>query len=179
MKRKDTVSDDSFVLGSDNVFADLGLPNPEEHLTKASLAYRLNERIDSLGSSQQEIAGRLEISQPNVSLLRNYKLQGFSVERLLQFLVKLGLQVTISVGEKPTANACLRVVCRVDEYLLPKSSIPKTGTYSAWMLGAEGSSRVGDRTHHTTVPTFSVPPADAESIRVHSSFGLTSGRQLQ
>lgn len=47
----------------------------------------------------------LGINQPKVSALVNYKLEGFSVERLMRFLLKLGHDVEIVVKAKPRYRA--------------------------------------------------------------------------
>jgi len=68
--------------GIGNVFADLGMADAEERQTKLGLAYALNSVIDRARLSQAAAASRLGINQPKVSALRNYKLEGFSVEQL-------------------------------------------------------------------------------------------------
>jgi predicted XRE-type DNA-binding protein len=82
-----------FERSTGNVFADLGLAQPEELKTKLVLAVRLNERIKALHLKQAEIAKRLGIAQPNVSALLNYRLDNFSSEKLLEFFNALGYDV--------------------------------------------------------------------------------------
>ena len=82
-----------FEPSSGNVFADLGLAQPEELKTKLVLAVRLNERIKGLHLKQSEIATRLDIAQPNFSALLNYRLDNFSSEKLLEFFNALGYDV--------------------------------------------------------------------------------------
>jgi predicted XRE-type DNA-binding protein len=90
-------------VGSDNIFADLGLPNPEEHLAEAELASRIAEVIRRRRLTQAAIAEILGIDQPKVSrLLRGY-LTNFSVERLMHLLTRLGRDVEIVV--KPTPRS--------------------------------------------------------------------------
>jgi predicted XRE-type DNA-binding protein len=72
--------------GTGNVFADLGYPDAAERQAKLRLAYALNQLLDQRGLSQVEASGVLGLSQPKVSALRRYKLNGFSVERLLNLL---------------------------------------------------------------------------------------------
>ncbi len=85
---------------SGNVFADLGLPNPEKHLAKVKLAYKINSIIGNL--KQAEAAKRLEIDQPKISALSCGRLDDFSIERLISFLNKLDRDVEIVVKKKPT-----------------------------------------------------------------------------
>jgi predicted XRE-type DNA-binding protein len=85
---------------SGNVFADLGLPNAGERLTKAHLAFAINEIMRTQGLSQVAAARRLNVNQPKISALRNYQLQGFSAERLMNFLTALDRDVEIVIRRK-------------------------------------------------------------------------------
>ncbi|NBV47244.1 MAG: XRE family transcriptional regulator [Planctomycetia bacterium] len=88
-----------FTVGSGNVFRDLGLDSPEEELSKARLAMQIHDRVKALGLNVTKAALRLGIPQPKASrLLRGYA-DGFSTERLLTFLTKLGQDVRIVVSE--------------------------------------------------------------------------------
>ena len=44
--------------GSDNIFRDLGFPNPEEHLAKAHLALAITHAIEAQGLTQAEYCCR-------------------------------------------------------------------------------------------------------------------------
>lgn len=87
--------------GTTNVFADLGFPDAAECRTKTRLASVLNECIRSRRLKQAETAALLGIAQPKVSALKNYRLDGFSVERLMGFLTALDLDVEILVRPRP------------------------------------------------------------------------------
>jgi len=91
-----------YFIGSDNVFADLGLPNPEERLAKAELAFQINRLIKQKKLTQAEAAKLLDIDQPKVSQLSQGKLSGFSLERLFKFLNLLGQAITIKVSKAKT-----------------------------------------------------------------------------
>jgi len=95
--------------GSGNVFADLGYPDAEERQTKLRLAYAINGIIDERGLTQGAAAERLGINQPKVSALRNYKLDGFSVERLMTFLTALDRDVEIIIRRKPRSRTAARI----------------------------------------------------------------------
>ncbi len=82
---------------SGNVFADLGLAVSVESDTKIRLAVAINRMLVARHLSQAEAANRLCINQPKVSALKNYKLEGFSVERLMRFLTALGSDVEIRI----------------------------------------------------------------------------------
>ncbi len=86
--------------GSGNVFADMGLPNPEEKLLKARLASLIYDTIEIRGWTQEHAAGLLGITQPDISNICRGRLKNFSVERLLHFLSKLDQRVTITVQDE-------------------------------------------------------------------------------
>lgn len=88
-------------ISSGNVFADLGLPNPEERLVKAELASLIGSAIKQKKLTQIEAAELLGIDQPKVSALTRGRLSGFFTARLLRFLNALGNDVEIVVKPKP------------------------------------------------------------------------------
>lgn len=90
---------------SGNVFADIGLPDAVELDTKLRLGVALIETIKRGKMNQAAVAERLGITQPKVSALLHYKLEGFSVERLMQFLVALDRDVEIVVRKKPRSRS--------------------------------------------------------------------------
>jgi predicted XRE-type DNA-binding protein len=80
---------------SGNVFADLGLPNAEELQTKVRLAVWLNKILEQRKLTQAEAARVLGVNQPKVSALKGYKLEGFSVERLMRFALEHDVVIEI------------------------------------------------------------------------------------
>ena len=98
--------------GSNNVFADLALPDAEEMLAKAELARQIITVIGKRRLTQVRAAELLGIDQPKISALVRGKLAGFSLERLIHFLNLLGRDVQIVVKAKPRnrQSAGLRVV---------------------------------------------------------------------
>lgn len=102
------MTDTHIERGSGNVFADLGLAEPAERQTKTRLAVALNRIVKDRGLRQAEAARLLGIPQPKVSALVNYRLDGFSVEKLMEFIVALGRDVEIIV--RPTRGEVGRVV---------------------------------------------------------------------
>jgi predicted XRE-type DNA-binding protein len=95
--------------GTGNVFADLGYPDAAERQAKLRLAYALNQLLDQRGLSQVEAAGVLGLSQPKVSALRRYKLNGFSVERLMNLLTALDQDIEIVIRQKPRSRRAARI----------------------------------------------------------------------
>ena len=88
---------------SGNVFADLGLPNPEQELLKAELTLQIYKVLETRKLTQTQAGKLLGIPQPHVSDLLNGRARAFSAERLLDFLAALGHDVEIRV--KPTGKA--------------------------------------------------------------------------
>ena len=97
------------VQGSGNVFADLGLPNAEEKQTKVRLAVAINHILQNQELSQV-VARRLKINQPKMPALSNYRLDGFSVERLMNFLIALDRDVEIVIRRKPTSRKAATIL---------------------------------------------------------------------
>ena len=96
--RKKRVGSIKYTESSGNVFADLGLPHPEEALAKSEIAGKIQDIIKEKKLSQAQAAQILAISQPKVSLLLRGFLANFSLERLLRFLNDLGQDVYISIS---------------------------------------------------------------------------------
>ena len=85
--------------GSDNVFTDLGQPDPDAHLLKAELVTRIDEIIRRRGLKQVEAAKLLGLSQPDVSRLLRGSFREYSIERLLRLLTALGRDVQIVIRQ--------------------------------------------------------------------------------
>ena len=98
-----------YVVSSGNVFADLGLPNPEEALAKAELANKISVLIQERKLTQAKAAKLLGIDQPKVSMLLRGRLTGFSLERLMRFLLLLGQDIKITVQACPRSRSRARV----------------------------------------------------------------------
>src|ERR1035438_1821613 len=92
-KRKALESEPS----SGNVFADLGLPDAGEHMIKAGLVLKIDRTIRQRRLTQAAAAQFMGIDQPKVSAMLAGRFRGYSVERLMRFLVALGHDVEIVV----------------------------------------------------------------------------------
>lgn len=90
--------------GSGNVLVDLGLSDAAELTTKVQLAVAINQQIEARRLSQIAVAEVLCVNQPKVSALQNYKLDGFSVERLMTFLTGLGSDIEIRIRKPKRAS---------------------------------------------------------------------------
>lgn len=94
---------------SGNVFADMGLAEPEEELTKAQLATHIRQVIKQNRLTQMTAGTLMGIDQPKVSALINGRLANFSSERLMRLLTALGQDVEIMVKAKPRNRAHGRI----------------------------------------------------------------------
>jgi predicted XRE-type DNA-binding protein len=93
-----------YVEGSGNIFADLGVANPEEAQAKADLVDRIVDIIHERKLTQVQAGKLLGVDQPKVSALMRGRLTDFSIERLLRFLLLLGQDVHIAVTARPPSS---------------------------------------------------------------------------
>ena len=89
--------------GSGNVFEDLGFIDAAEHQAKADLALQIIQVIEKRGLTQKEASKLIGAAQPDISKLKSGHLKGFTLDRLLSFLLKLDRNVQIHVI-KPTSK---------------------------------------------------------------------------
>jgi predicted XRE-type DNA-binding protein len=95
---------ESITRGSANLFADLGFADADERQTKVRLAYAINTIVASRRLTQAAAAAVLGMNQPKISALANYRLDGFSVERLMTFLTALDRDVEIVIRKRPKSR---------------------------------------------------------------------------
>ena len=109
MAKPSVERNERIVRCSGNIFADLGFRDAGERQTKVRLAVTINDIIERRGFTQEQAAEQLGINQPKVSALSKYRLDGFSVERLIRFLTSLNQDVEIVIRNKPRARRTGRV----------------------------------------------------------------------
>ena len=90
-------------IGSDNVFADLGLPNAEKLKIKSDLVIQIKKAIHKLGITQEQAAKRMGITQPKVSAMLRGGFNNLSERKLMDCLNRLGYDIEIKI--KPAAQA--------------------------------------------------------------------------
>ena len=90
------MNDEGYTISSDNVFADAGLPDAEVRLVRAELLIYIISEITRRKLTQRQAASLLGIPKPHVSYLLQARLSCFSLERLLQMMARLGMDVAIS-----------------------------------------------------------------------------------
>ena len=84
--------------GSNDVVGNLGLGDIQMASARTTLARKLNDLLAEMNLSQTEAAELLGIPQPKISAIRNYRLEGISLERLMEALTALGQRVEIKVS---------------------------------------------------------------------------------
>lgn len=95
---------DTVEIGTGEVFKDLGLEDAQERRLRTQLVMRVNDLLAARKLSQSAAARILDIAQPHVSELHNYKLRRFSSGRLLHFITRLDQNVEIII--RPKASTC-------------------------------------------------------------------------
>jgi predicted XRE-type DNA-binding protein len=95
-----------------NIFADLGMPHPEQEQLKAHLTLQIYQTIKERGLTQTQAAAILGLKQPHVSLLMRNRSGTFSVGKLMELLTKLDQDVQITVRPKRSRQAEVSFVAR-------------------------------------------------------------------
>ncbi len=97
----DLADDFELVHGTGNVFADLGLPNPEMEQLRALLAAEIVITLDGEKISVREAHRRTGIAAADFSRIRQAKLSRFTIDRLMTILDRLDRQVRVEVSVLP------------------------------------------------------------------------------
>jgi predicted XRE-type DNA-binding protein len=104
MRRPRNVKAASFRPGSGNVFTDLRVSGAREEILKVELVRAICSLVAGKNLRQVDIAERLRISQPKVSLLLSGRTDGFSTELLIRLLNRLGQDIEIVVRPAPRGH---------------------------------------------------------------------------
>jgi predicted XRE-type DNA-binding protein len=91
-------------VGSGNVFADIGVADPEVALAKAKIVQQIDACIQSRGLTQKQAGVLLGLDQSNLSRLLRGRVKGFTLDRLVKFLNLLDLDVEINVTPSTDAQ---------------------------------------------------------------------------
>jgi predicted XRE-type DNA-binding protein len=89
--------DSKVTKSSGNIFADIGLANPEEMLVKAQIVHKIEQEIKNRNLTQAEAAKLIDIPQPRVSKIVNGRFHDISESKLMHCLNKLGYNIKIQV----------------------------------------------------------------------------------
>ena len=94
---------DQITPGSGNVFADIGIPDPEAHEFKAGLVSLMGELIDERGLKKNDVAELWQVDPADVSHVLRGRYRSFSIDRLFRFILALNQDVEVKV--KPRARS--------------------------------------------------------------------------
>ncbi len=116
----------SFTISSGNVFADLGVDEPEEALAKAALAYKISRIIDEKTLTLAQAARALGVDQPAILALVRGQLDDFTTDHLLRFLTALDHDVEIAVTPKGSSRVHGQIAIRDESGFLapPQQKAP-------------------------------------------------------
>ena len=89
----------NIVVGSDNIFRDLGFPEGEAQnlLLRADLVVHIRKVIEKLGLTQAEAAKRASITQPRMNDLVKGRTEKFTLDAMVNVAAQLGYIVKLSL----------------------------------------------------------------------------------
>jgi len=90
----------SATASSRNTFKDLGIPHSDQAKTKSDLALAIHRTVQGSRLSRKETASIMGVDQAKVSAISRGITKGYSVDRLLGFLNRLGMDVDIRLKPK-------------------------------------------------------------------------------
>lgn len=97
--RKRKVRDDSdrgpVTIGSGDVFLDLGITLTPEEKVKLAIAQEITRTVNVKGYTQAKAASIIGTDQAKISRISRGLVDGFSAEKLMTFLLLLGVDVDI------------------------------------------------------------------------------------
>jgi predicted XRE-type DNA-binding protein len=96
--------------GSDNIFADLGLPDAETHILKAQIVAEIYRLVQERKLTQSRAGTLMGISQPEVSRLFKGNFREYAVDRLMTFLTAFDRDVEIVVRKRKKAGKGGRII---------------------------------------------------------------------
>src|SRR5437660_7416351 len=110
MVRKIQVRKVQVEAGSDNIFADLGLPDAETHLLKAQIVSEIYRLARQRKLTQAQAGKRMGISQPEVSRMFKGNFREYSIDRLMGFLTTFDRDIEIVVKPHRKTNKATRII---------------------------------------------------------------------
>jgi predicted XRE-type DNA-binding protein len=84
-----------YEVSSGNIFEDFNYPNPEEAQAKSDIAFLIRGFIKKNGLTQEEAAIMMGVDQPKVSKITRGILNEFTLEWMMNCLLRLGFDVEI------------------------------------------------------------------------------------
>lgn len=99
------MTQDKWVVSSDNVFEDLGFEREEAAVLKikADLMIEIEKAMKAQRLTQSRAAQILGVSRPRLNRMLHGRFEGVTIDRLVQMLERTGKHVSIKVGKKRAA----------------------------------------------------------------------------
>jgi predicted XRE-type DNA-binding protein len=110
------VKETDYEVTEGNVFEAIGKKNSDELLVRSDLLDQVGSLIEKSGLLQSQVAKKLGITQPKVSMLVNGLLSEFSTDTLLHYLSILGCKVEIHVNRPRTRASIFKRKGRIAVY---------------------------------------------------------------
>jgi predicted XRE-type DNA-binding protein len=109
--QKGIINGIEYEIGSDNVYADLGLPDAEKLKVKTGLVIEIRKAMRQLGLTQQAAAKRMGLTQPKVSDMMRGDFSNLSERKLMDCLTRLGYDIEIKIkpATEPIGHLTLAV----------------------------------------------------------------------
>jgi len=98
---------------SGSVFADLGIDLDAKDLLKFAIARQITTAVTDGGLTQAQVAEIIEADQAKVSALMRGQLKGFSLQRLIQYLLLLGYDLDVAISGNGGGKRKFRRIGRV------------------------------------------------------------------
>lgn len=95
---RETSAESGVVASSGNVFADIGLASARVDQMKLKVAVAINAALRAYGGNQARRAEILGLDQSTMSLLENYELSRFTLDRLCRYAFALSLPLNVELG---------------------------------------------------------------------------------
>jgi predicted XRE-type DNA-binding protein len=109
--QKGIINGIEYEIGSDNIYADLGLPDAEKLKVKTGLVIEIRKAMRQLGLTQQAAAKRMGLTQPKVSDMMRGDFSNLSERKLMDCLTRLGYDIEIKIkpATEPIGHLTLAV----------------------------------------------------------------------
>jgi predicted XRE-type DNA-binding protein len=95
--------------GSGDVFADLGLDLTADERMRIEVARQISQAIADAKLTQAEAARQIGVDQAKISAITRGRIDGFSLQRLVGFLLLLGWDVDIRFRPSSSKRGQVRI----------------------------------------------------------------------
>lgn len=87
------------IKSSGNIFADLGVPNPEVMKLRTELIVEIRRTMEERGWNRTEAAENLGVSRTRLNDILRGRLEKVTIDRLVTMLAAIGRQVHVKVDD--------------------------------------------------------------------------------